>query len=181
MFAIFGNIGAPPGAAAYGTDVFTGLLPFLNNIIRLIFVLAGLFAFFNLIMGGMGFISAGGDPKAIQKAWGKIYQSLIGLIIIVSTFVLSAIFGYILFGNAMSILNPKIYGPSDTSPQAVTNQKNYLECIRDRGNTNPACSPLQNLVFPLGYTVPTACSNCLRSLSGSSSPAVLEECQRACF
>lgn len=108
IFGIFGTVEPPP--TAYG-GVFSGLVPFLNNILRLIFVIAGLFAFFNLIIAGFGFMSAGGDPKAIEKAWSKIWQSLIGLLIIVASFLLAAIFGYLLFGDPTAILKPKIYGP----------------------------------------------------------------------
>lgn len=117
MLGIFGTINPPPGAAAYGGSVFGGLVPFLNNILRLIFVIAGLFALFNLIIAGFGFMTAGGDPKAIEKAWSKIWQSLIGLIIIVASFLLAAIFGYLLFGDPMAILQPKIWGPGGMPTQ----------------------------------------------------------------
>lgn len=106
--SIFGKVESPVGA--YGS-VFTGLVPFLNNILRLIFVIAGLYAFLNLIIAGFGFMTAGGDPKAIEKSWSRIWQSLIGLIIIVGSFLLAAILGYLLFGDATAILKPQIYGP----------------------------------------------------------------------
>jgi hypothetical protein len=103
----FGTV-TPP--TKYG-EVFSGLVPFLNNILRLIFVIAGLFTFLNLIIAGFGFMSAGGDPKAIEKSWNRIWQSLVGLLIIVGSFLLAAIFGYLLFGRADAILVPQIYGP----------------------------------------------------------------------
>ncbi len=89
-----------------------GLTVFLTNILRLVFVVAGLFAFFNLILAGFQFMSAGGDSKAIEKAMSKIWQSLIGLILVVGSFALAALFGYLLFGDAGFILNPKIYAPN---------------------------------------------------------------------
>lgn len=121
LFAgIFGDI-KNPFSTYFGADKYAGgigeagkvfgLIVFLNNIIRLLFVLAGLYAFFNLILAGLGFISAGGDPKNISSAWAKIWQSLLGLLIIVGSFVLAAIFGQILFGNAGAILSPQLYGP----------------------------------------------------------------------
>ncbi len=88
-----------------------GLILFLTNILRLVFVVAGLFAFINLILAGFQFMGAGGDSKVVQKAWGKIWQSLLGLILVVSSFALAALFGYLLFGDAGYILNPKIYTP----------------------------------------------------------------------
>lgn len=89
----------------------TGLIAFLNNVLRLAIMAAGLYAFLNLIIAGYGFISAGGDPKAVSNAWAKIWQSLLGLLIILGSFVLAGIFGYLLFGDATAILRPKIYGP----------------------------------------------------------------------
>jgi hypothetical protein len=84
---------------------------FFTNILRLVFVAAGIFAFVNLILAGFQFIGAGGDSKAVEKAWGKIWQSLLGLILVVGSFALAALFGQILFGNAGFILNPTIYAP----------------------------------------------------------------------
>ena len=88
-----------------------GLILFLTNILRLVFVAAGIFAFVNLILAGFQFIGAGGDPKAISAAWAKIWQSLLGLILVVGSFALAALFGYLLFNDPGYILNPKIYGP----------------------------------------------------------------------
>jgi hypothetical protein len=100
-----------PLPPAYQGIASGGLILFLTNILRLVFVVAGLFAFINLILAGFQFMSAGGDSKAIEKAMAKIWQSLVGLILVVGSFALAALFGYLLFGNAGFILNPKIYGP----------------------------------------------------------------------
>lgn len=88
-----------------------GLILFLTNILRLAFVVAGLFAFINLILAGFQFMGAGGDAKAVGQAWAKIWQSLLGLVLVAGSFALAALFGYLLFGDAGFILNPKIYGP----------------------------------------------------------------------
>jgi hypothetical protein len=88
-----------------------GLIGFLNNIIRLLIVVGGLWAFLNLILAGYGFLSAGDDPKKMTAAWQKIWQSMMGVLFILGSFVLAAIFGYLLFGDPTAILNPKIYGP----------------------------------------------------------------------
>lgn len=90
------------------TGKLTGLVVFINGILRLVFIVAGLWGFFNLILGGFGFINAGGDPKNIEKAWAKIWQSLLGLLIIVSSFVIAAIIGILLYKDPSAILNPKL-------------------------------------------------------------------------
>ena len=110
---IIGTVDNPLPKAYQGITAVQGggLILFFTNILRLVFVAAGLFAFVNLILAGFQFMSAGGDPKAIEKAFGKIWQSLLGLVIVVGSFALAALFGYILFNNAGFILNPQIYGP----------------------------------------------------------------------
>lgn len=87
-----------------------GLLVLLNNILRLVFLAAGLFALIQLIMAGYGFMTSAGDPKGISSAWGKIWSTLLGLVIIVGSFVLAAIAGQLFFGDPMAILQPKLYG-----------------------------------------------------------------------
>jgi len=84
---------------------------FLTNILRLVFVVAGIYAFINIIIAGFQYMSAAGDTKKLSAAWGRIWQSLIGLVIIVGSFAMASLFGYLIFGNANFILSPKIYGP----------------------------------------------------------------------
>lgn len=96
----------------YGSVANQGLITFLSNILRLVFVVAGIYAFINFIIAGFQYMSAGGDAKALTAAWGRIWQSLIGLVIIAGSFALASLFGYVLFGDAAFILNPKIYGPN---------------------------------------------------------------------
>lgn len=113
MIQIFGQITPPPAIQKYGVLEAEGLVRFLNNIIKLLIVAGGLFAFFNIILAGYGFMSAGDDPKKMAAAWAKIWQSLMGLLFVAGSFVLAAIFGWLLFGNATAILKPKIYGPGE--------------------------------------------------------------------
>lgn len=93
------------------TGQLTGIVIFLNSILKLIFIAAGLWAFFNFIIAGFGFMTAGGDAKKVSSSWDRIWQSLIGLIIIVSSFLVAAIVGMLLFGNPGAILTPTL-GPT---------------------------------------------------------------------
>jgi len=97
--------------SAYQSVAGGGLILFLTNILRVVFVAAGILAFINLVVAGFQYMNAGGDAKALTAAWGRIWQSLMGLVLIVGSFALAALFGYILFGDAGFILSPKIYGP----------------------------------------------------------------------
>lgn len=88
-----------------------GIVFFANNLLKFIIVGAGIFAFINIIIAGFTFLGASGDPKKTQQAWEKIYMSLIGLMFVAGSFVLAAIFGWLLFKDPTAILSPKIYGP----------------------------------------------------------------------
>lgn len=72
-----------------------------TNTLRVIFFVGGIWAFINIITAGFQFMNAAGDPKAIQAAWGRIWQSLLGLLIIASSFVISAIVGYLIFKDPL--------------------------------------------------------------------------------
>ena len=67
--SVIGNIDLPD-FFEYG-EMEGGLGNFLNNILMLISTVAGLFALFNLIMAGYGYMSANGDEKKVQQAWRK--------------------------------------------------------------------------------------------------------------
>ncbi len=95
-----------------GQPVELGAPKLLGNLLRLFFAAAGLWAFLNILLAGFQFINAGGDPKNIQAAWGKIWQSLVGLAIIVTSFIFAAIIGYVIFGDPGYILRPTIFNRS---------------------------------------------------------------------
>lgn len=88
-----------------------GLILFFTNVLRLVFVGAGIYAFVNFIVAGFQYMTAAGDTKALGLAWARIWQTLLGLVILAGSFALAALFGYLVFGDASFILNPKIYGP----------------------------------------------------------------------
>lgn len=117
MFGVFGTIDNPfttlGGPLATAGAEGQGLILILNSLVKFVIVLAGLYTFWNLIAAGFMFMSAGGDSKAIGKAWDKIWQSLIGLLLVAGSFVLAIIFGYLIFGpqNAMILIQPQIFKP----------------------------------------------------------------------
>jgi hypothetical protein len=94
----------------YG-NVDVGLPKFISNILTIVFVGAGLYAFFNLMFAGFTYITAAGDQKKIEAAVYSINMSLIGLIVMVAAAAVTGIVSYILFGSATAILSPKIIGP----------------------------------------------------------------------
>lgn len=116
MFGFFGPIQLPsPLAQGYGAydQPGGGLVGFLNNIFKLITLTAGFFAIVNFILAGYGIMGAAGDPEKLSKAQGKIWNSIIGLILIVASFAFAALLGWMLFKDTNAILNLKIYGPGE--------------------------------------------------------------------
>lgn len=108
---IFGQISPPISGLPEGitqTGEMPGVVALINIVLRIIFIVAGVYALFNIIIAGMTFIGAGGDPKKVVQAWEKIWQSFLGLVIIVCSFLIAAIIGIILFGDPTYILNPKL-------------------------------------------------------------------------
>ena len=108
---IFGQVKPPPGVANFEEGEITGIPVFLNNILKLIIVLAGVYEVFNLIIAGYKFMSAGDDPKKVAGAWARIWQTILGLTVAAGAFVLAAIFGQLLFGDYNALLQLRIFGP----------------------------------------------------------------------
>lgn len=104
---IFGNVPPPPGVNKYSG----GITDFISNIIKTLIVGAGIYAVFNLVLAGYAFMSSGDDPKKIQGAWAKIWQTLLGLTVAAGAFVLAGIFGKILFGNYNALIQIRVFGP----------------------------------------------------------------------
>ena len=107
---IFGNVPPPPGVTNYPTGP-AGLSLFLNIILKTLIVAAGIYATINLVLAGYVFMSAGGDPKKIEAAWAKIWQTILGLTIAAGAFVLAAIFGWLIFRDVNALLQLKIFKP----------------------------------------------------------------------
>ena len=86
----------------------------LSAILALALVLAGLFFLLYFLVGGLQWLTSGGDKAHLESARGKITNALIGLVIIIAAFaimtILEAMFGIrILSGFRLSGPNP---GPS---------------------------------------------------------------------
>src|SRR3989339_90307 len=112
MASLFGDVKNPldtinPGGKIYG-NVDTGLPQFVTNIVTVIFVGAGLYAFFNLMFAGFTYITAGGDTKKLEAAVVSINMSLLGLIVMVAAAAITGVVSFVLFGSATAILSPKI-------------------------------------------------------------------------
>ncbi len=105
MLSIFGTIDNP---TQYPSVAGSGFFTFFSNLLKLAGVIAGIILVVQLIMGGYDYLNASGDPKKAEAAWTKIWQSLVGILIVSAAMVIAGVVGR-LFG--IDILNPEITGP----------------------------------------------------------------------
>lgn len=113
---IFGEIFAPQGVKQYNIDAgggdAIGILIFMTRFIQLIFVIAGIWVTYNVISAGFIYLGSEGDPKAHSKVRDQITMSVIGLLIIVTSYGFASLIGLIFFNNPNFILDPVIQGPT---------------------------------------------------------------------
>jgi hypothetical protein len=86
-----------------------GLFLFLGNVLKLVGSLAGIYMIVQLILAGYLYISANGDEKKTLQAWAQIWQSILGMIIIASAFVIASLVERF---TGIKIISPVIYGPN---------------------------------------------------------------------
>lgn len=86
-----------------------GLFVFIGNVLKLVGTIAGIYMVIQLIIAGFTYISANGDPKKTELAWAQIWQSVLGMIIIASAFVIASIVERL---TGINIISPIIYGPN---------------------------------------------------------------------
>ena len=71
---------APAPISALG-DLF-------GNVVSAIIALAGIALFIMLLTGGVGYITSGGDPKAVEGAKNKITYAIGGLLLILISYLI---------------------------------------------------------------------------------------------
>ncbi len=111
--SIWGSVNPPPGINTYGdiNSSFGGPGLFLQIIIRMLIIGAGIYSVFNFVLAGYSFLSAGDDPKRVAGAWAKIYQSIIGVVVATGGVVIAAIVSRILFDDFFYLLRFRYFTP----------------------------------------------------------------------
>ena len=108
----FGGITPPAAISRFGGgSAGGGIIIFLNIVLRLFFIIAGIYSFWQFISAGWTFMSSEGDAKKLAAGRDKIIWAFIGMLVMSMAFVLAAIMGFLLFGDVTAILNPKLIGP----------------------------------------------------------------------
>lgn len=96
-----GSLGNDPTAAASGSLFTTYFLRVWNAV----YMIGALLVLINFIWGAVTWITGGSDSAKIQKARDRMVQSVIGLIILISSFALIGFISMLAFGDDFNILN----------------------------------------------------------------------------
>lgn len=75
-------------------------------------LVAGIFVFAMLILGGYGWITAGGDKSKVEEARTRITNALIGIAIVASAWALVAVVGQFFGFRIDSLAIPSATGPN---------------------------------------------------------------------
>jgi len=116
-------ISATPVFAAAGPDSsvdtfddtkipFTDIGKLMSNALALLFFFAGILAFVFILIGGIQWITAGGDAKAASAARDRITAAVVGLLVVVAAFAVTLILGQV-FG--IDIFNFKFPSAENTA------------------------------------------------------------------
>lgn len=92
----------------YASTQGQGLFLFLGNVLKLVSTIAGIYMIIQIIIAGYNYINAAGDLKKTEAAWAQIWQSIVGMVIIASAFVIASVVERL---TGIKILSPVIYGP----------------------------------------------------------------------
>ena len=84
---------------------FTDLGALLKNVLIMMFAFAAILAFVFIIIGGIQWITAGGDKVAAQSARDRITAAVVGLVIVVAAFALTLIITTVLGVNIFGGFN----------------------------------------------------------------------------
>lgn len=107
---VFGGLSRPTPIKYTGPHS-QGLLSFLNNVIALIMVIAGIWTVFNFISAGYLYLNSNNEPQKITAAGSKILQSVIGLAIVAAAFTIAGILGYVLYQDSSALLKFELFSP----------------------------------------------------------------------
>ncbi len=83
-------------ATASPNFTFTSIGDIFSRQMRYIFTFAGIMLLIYLLAGGLQLMFAKGDPKAVQAAWGKITNAVIGFVVVFLAYWITQLFGEIL-------------------------------------------------------------------------------------
>jgi hypothetical protein len=101
---VVGHLTAPGGIPTQTTQTKT----FISSIVILLTAAAGIYALWQLLSGGLDYITSAGDKNKVTQAGQKITNAIIGLALIAGSFIIISVLSFVLFGSSTFILDPII-------------------------------------------------------------------------
>jgi cbb3-type cytochrome oxidase subunit 3 len=97
ILADVGNLAVDPSFFGQQTDGVAVISNFIQQMVTLLFVVGFLAFFFMFLLGGIRWITSGGDKGQVESARSQIVQAITGLVVLVSVYavakLLQSIFG----------------------------------------------------------------------------------------
>lgn len=84
----FGNVGTGIGSDPSGAPTIKCLEGVFANVVSVVVELAGFAFFVMFVIGAIKYLTSGGDPKATESAQKTISSALLGLVLIIGSFLI---------------------------------------------------------------------------------------------
>ena len=106
---IIGEIDVPKGVGSMNQEAGgIGVVLFISNMISFIIILGGLWALINIILAAFLYLTGGGKAETHSKVSSKFTMSVIGLLLMIVSYTVAALIGFLFYDNAGYILTPVI-------------------------------------------------------------------------
>lgn len=79
--------------------LFSNLGNLMGDIIQIMIAVGGILCIIFIILGGLKFVTSGGDEKKLASAKGTLTYAIVGLIVIILAFVILQVVQYFLESN----------------------------------------------------------------------------------
>jgi glucose dehydrogenase len=76
----------------------------LGNIVNGIFALSGIAAIILIVLSGIRILTSGGDAARVAKAKTSLYYSIIGFVIVLSSFLILRVISYVTGAECINAL-----------------------------------------------------------------------------
>lgn len=86
------------------------IYPFVSWGLTIFTIIAGVWVLYNIVFAAFTYLGANGDAAAHQKVRTEITNSIIGILVIVLAYTITAIVSTMLFGSPDFFFNPQLQG-----------------------------------------------------------------------
>lgn len=110
--AIIGGVEPPTAIAAINTESGQeiGLVFFASRALNFANIVAGILVMINFVVAGFSYVTSAGNSGNMVKINEKLMWSFIGILMIIGSYTLAAIFGLVFYGDPTFIITPVLTG-----------------------------------------------------------------------